>query len=204
MLLLLLFRLLGLTPITQLRTGFSCQSYRAFLGENTDYLCEKIPQLHLILHQSNLQTRAQCQYHFRDHPWGCQLSSKIIPLRRFLRQGTTRKTNIFFVRMNCLFFLLLASKESSFYTTLASATLTWNLINACIKGQINDTSCSCSTHRQICQTDPTIAFSLAYLITDGLNMSTNFQQKFLFQLNQMNKEHGRKVSISRNSHHDDL
>lgn len=93
-----------------------------------------------------------------------------------------------------IIFSRLASKESSFYTTLASATLTWNLINACIKGQINDTNCSCANHRQICQTDPSIAFSLSYLITDGLNMSLNFQQKFLFQLNQMNKELGRKVS----------
>ena len=81
------FRLLGLTPTTQLRNGLTCQSYRPFLGENTDYLCKKIPHLHLILHESNLQTRAQCQYHFRDHPWGCQLTSKVIPLRRFLRQG---------------------------------------------------------------------------------------------------------------------
>jgi len=38
-----------------------------------------------------------------------------------------------------------------------------------------------------------IAFQLAYLITDGLNMSENFQHKFLFQLNQANKELGRKV-----------
>jgi hypothetical protein len=94
-----------------------------------------------------------------------------------------------------LFFnqFLLASKEASFYTTLASATLTLNLINACIKGQINDSNCLCSNHRQLCQTDPTIAFQLAYLITDGLNMSESFQQKFLFQLNQANKELGRKV-----------
>ncbi len=82
------FRLLGLTPTTQLINGFKCESYRSFIGENTDYLCSKIPQLHLILYESNLQTHEQCQYHFRDHPWGCQLSSKITPLRRFLRQGT--------------------------------------------------------------------------------------------------------------------
>jgi hypothetical protein len=68
-----------------------------------------------------------------------------------------------------------------------------NLINACIAGQINDTNCLCQNHRQLCQTDPNIAFKLANLITDGLNMSEAFQQKFLFQLNQANKELGRKV-----------
>jgi len=82
-----IFRLLGLTPSTQLINGLNCQSYRPFLGENTDYLCSKIPQLHQILHQSNLESYQQCQYHYRDHPWGCQLSTKIVSLRRFLRQG---------------------------------------------------------------------------------------------------------------------
>lgn len=81
------FRLLGITPTTQLIDGLTCQSYRPFLGENTDYLCKKIPHLHKILSESNIQTREQCQYHFRDYPWGCQLTSKIPPLRRFLRQG---------------------------------------------------------------------------------------------------------------------
>jgi len=85
----LIFRLLGLTPTTQLINGLTCQSYRPFIGENTDYLCSKIPQLHIILYESNIQTHEQCQYHFRDQPWGCQLSSKIIPLRRFLRQGAS-------------------------------------------------------------------------------------------------------------------
>ncbi|CAF2042617.1 unnamed protein product [Rotaria magnacalcarata] len=166
------FMLLGLTPTTQLIHGLTCQSYRPFIGENTDYLCSKIPQLHIILHEANIQTRQQCQYHFRDHPWGCQLSSKVVSLRRFLRQ---------------------ASKEASFYTTLASATLTMNLINACIKGQVNDTNCLCLHSRQLCQTDPTVGFQLAYLITDGTNMSKIFQGKFLFKINQANKEVGRQI-----------
>ncbi|CAF0910914.1 unnamed protein product [Adineta steineri] len=166
------FMLLGLTPTTQLIDGLTCESYRPFLGQNTEILCSKIPQLHKILYESNIQTHTQCQYHFRDHPWGCRLSSKITPLRRFLRQS---------------------SKEASFYTTLASATLTLNLVNACIKGQINDTHCLCSNQRQLCETDPNIAFQFASLITDGFNMSKNFQQKFLFQLNQANKELGRKI-----------
>ncbi len=68
-----------------------------------------------------------------------------------------------------------------------------NLINACIKGQINDTNCLCLNNRQLCQTDPNIAFQLADLITDGLNMSESFQQKFLYKLNQANKELGREV-----------
>ena len=80
-------RLLGLTPSTQLINGFNCQSYRPFIGINTDYLCEKIPQLHVLLHQSNIQARERCQFHFRDHPWACQFSSKLTVLRRFLRQG---------------------------------------------------------------------------------------------------------------------
>ncbi|CAF0830781.1 unnamed protein product [Rotaria sordida] len=166
------FMLLGLTPTTQLIKGLTCQSYRSFIGENTDYLCSKIPHLHIILYESNIQTHQQCQYHFRHHPWGCQLSSKIISLRRFLRQ---------------------ASKEASFYTTLASSTLTLNLINACIKGQINDTNCLCLNNRQLCQTDPNIAFQLSYLITDGLNMSKIFHEKFLYKLNQANKELGRQI-----------
>lgn len=73
--------------------------------------------------------------------------------------------------------------------------MTLNLINACIKGQINDSNCSCSNQRQFCQTNPSIAFQLADLITDGLNMSTSFQEKFLFQLNQANKQLGRKVVL---------
>lgn len=87
----------------------------------------------------------------------------------------------------------LASKESSFYTTLASATLTLNLMNACTRGHINDTNCLCSNNRQLCQIDPTIAFQYSSLITDGWNMSKEFQEKFLFQLNRANKERGRQV-----------
>ena len=81
------FRLLGLTPTTQLINGLTCQSYRPYLGSNTDYLCSKIPQLHVLLHRSNVQARQQCVYHFRDHPWGCRFSSNLTPLRRFLRQS---------------------------------------------------------------------------------------------------------------------
>jgi hypothetical protein len=109
---------------------------------------------------------------------------------------TTRYHRLLSSQIRFIIHSFLASKEASFYTTLASATLTLNLINACIEGQINDTNCLCLNHRQLCQTDSTIAFQLAYLITDGLNMSEIFQQKFLFQLNQANKELGRKVGLS--------
>jgi hypothetical protein len=81
-------RLLGLTPTTQVINGLSCQSYRPFLGPNTDELCMKIPHVHVLLQQSNIQAQRQCQLHFRDHPWACQLSPKLAPLRRFLRQST--------------------------------------------------------------------------------------------------------------------
>ena len=185
------YRLLGLTPITQLINGLPCQAYRPFLGENTDYLCSKVPHLHQILYQSNLESRERCRYDFRDHPWGCQLSSKLVPLRRFLRQGERYLSN--FLLINNLS-LKIASKEASFYTTLTSATLTLNLINACIRGQINDTDCLCSKPGQLCQIDPKIAFQLSRLITDGMNMTKTFQQKSLFQLNQANKELGRKVN----------
>jgi hypothetical protein len=90
--------------------------------------------------------------------------------------------------------LVLASKEASFYTSLASASLALNLINACLKGDINDTRCQCANQRQFCQIDVNSTLEWAALITDGLNMSDPFQQKILFQINRANKELGRQVN----------
>lgn len=89
----------------------------------------------------------------------------------------------------------LASKEASFYTSLASASLTSVLIDACIKGQINASECQCSNQRQFCQINPNSTYVLASLITDALNVSENLQQKTRFQINQANKALGREVSF---------
>lgn len=187
---------MGLTPTTQLINGLSCQSYRPYLGANTEYLCSKVPQLHILLHQSNVQSRQQCEFHFRDHPWSCKFSSKLTPLRRFLRQSKLQKLPPFENNIPDERELLLtsASKEASFYTTLTSATLTWTLINACLNGQINDSRCQCSNPRNLCHNDPKIAYELSSLITDGLNVTNNLERKTLFKINQANKELGRTVS----------
>lgn len=68
-----------------------------------------------------------------------------------------------------------------------------------MRGLINETACSCLNNRRICQMDPAISFQLAHLITDGLNVSDAFQEKFFYKINQANKELGRQVKINENS-----
>lgn len=44
---------------------------------------------------------------------------------------------------------------------------------------------------------------MASLITDGLNMTKGFQEKFLYKLNQANKELGRQVKINKDKTKDE-
>ncbi|CAF0924627.1 unnamed protein product, partial [Didymodactylos carnosus] len=181
------FMLIGVTTkYSNISSQTNCLMLMTVIGGNSNYLCSKIPQLPMIIQQSNIEAQTQCQKLFRTSKWGCYLSRNATALSRFLRQG---------------------SKESAFFTAISSSILSLNLIKQCLKGQINDQNCQCGISRNNnlaqpvsfrpinsdCPSSVNYGIKLSQLITNGFNMPERSQHKLLYKINQWNREIGKNV-----------